>query len=96
MRRKINVQKDVSNAQVAQEQRFRRPDDGKLALERRFGQPDSAKLALERRFGRPDIGKLALARRLRRPDVDLALGRSVQPRRAPKHLTEILYRYPIE
>ena len=53
---------------------------------------NSAKLPLERRFGRPNGVKLALERRLGRPDVDLALKRSVQGARAPKHLTEILYR----
>ena len=54
---------------------------------------NSAKLPLERRFGRPNGVKLALERRLGRPDVDLALKRSVQVRRAPRHLTEILYRH---
>ena len=53
---------------------------------------NSAKLPLERRFGRPNGVKLALERRLGRPDVDLDLKRSVQRPRAPKHLTEILYR----
>ena len=53
---------------------------------------NSAKLPLERRFGRPNGVKLALERRLGRPDVDLALKRSVQLPRAPRHLTEILYR----
>ena len=54
---------------------------------------NSAKLPLERRFGRPNGVKLALERRLGRPDVDLALKRSVQSPRAPRALTEILYRY---
>ena len=53
---------------------------------------NSAKLPLERRFGRPNGVKLALERRFGRPDVDLALKRSVQLARAPKPLTEILYR----
>ena len=56
---------------------------------------NSAKLPLERRFGRPNGVKLALERRLGRPDVDLALERSVQVRRAPSALTEILYRWVV-
>ena len=54
---------------------------------------NSAKLPLERRFGRPNGVQLALERRSGRPDVDLALKRSVQVLRAPKHLTATLYIY---
>ena len=54
---------------------------------------NSAKLPLERRFGRPNGVKLALERRLGRPDVDLALGCTVHGARAPRALTEILYRH---
>ena len=86
--------------EVALEQRFGRPGSWKVALERRLERPDGGKVALERRLERPGSWKLALERRLERPWTPrepwngvlgaLAAGAI---RNAPKHLTEIMYRY---
>ena len=57
-----------SNATMALERRFGRPDVVKLALEWRFGKLDDAKLALECRFSFPDGAKLALERGFGWPD----------------------------
>ena len=65
-----------SNAMMALERRFGRPDGAKLVLEWRFGKLDDAKLALECRFSFPDCAKLALGRGFGWPDgAKLALER---------------------